>query len=240
MQLSLSWPYWDLGTSVTLDEVLDRLRALSRPDQLEGMARYGINTETALAVRIPELRKLAKTIGCDHELAGELWATGIHEARILAAMVDDPEQVSDEQLESWVAKFNSWDLCDQVCSNLFDKTAFAWDKAHDWAAREETFVKRAGFTLMACLAVHDKRAKNPAFETFFPVIEREATDPRNYVRKAVNWALRQIGKRNRPLNMEAIVLAKKLAAAEDRTAKWIGRDALDELTSEKAQARLPD
>lgn len=223
---------------MTAEEIISQLRALSRPEQLAGMARYGINTETALAVRIPELRAIAKKAGRDHAVALDLWASGIHEARILAALVDVPEQVGEAQMEDWVAGFNSWDLCDQVCSNLFDRTAFAWEKTVAWSNREEEFVKRAGFTLMACLAVHDKKAPDDAFLALLPVIERESTDPRNYVKKAVNWALRGIGKRNRRLHGPALKLARDLAASADRTARWIGRDAARELDSEKIVGRL--
>ena len=221
-----------------LNEVLDRLRALARPDQLAGMARFGINTETALGVRIPELRRIARKIGRDHDLALGLWESGIHDARILAAMVDDPDRVSAKQMEEWVGAFNSWDLCDQVCGNLFDRTTLAWDKAVEWSRREEEFAKRAGFTVMARLAVRDKEAPDRAFLAFLPLIEGSAGDGRNYVKKGVNWALRQIGKRNRTLNAAAIALAKELSRHETPAARWIGRDALRELAGEKVQARL--
>ncbi|MBL6929356.1 MAG: DNA alkylation repair protein [Rhodospirillales bacterium] len=219
-------------------DIVARLQELSRPDQLEGMARYGINTQNALAVRIPELRKIARENGRDHDVALELWATGIHEARILAAMIDEPHKVTNAQLEEWVADFNSWDLCDQVCSNLFDKTGFAWDKARQWSGRDEQFVKRAGFTLMACLAVHDKQAGDDAFLEMLPIIENQCTDGRNYVKKAVNWALRGIGKRNRNLNGAAQTLAQTLCEKDDKAARWIGRDALKELSNEKTLSRL--
>lgn len=220
------------------DEIMARLRALSRPDQLEGMARYGINTQNALAVRIPELRKIAKENGRDHDVALELWATGIHEARILAAMIDEPNKATAAQLEEWVGGFNSWDLCDQVCSNFFDKTEFAWDKAGEWSGRNEEFVKRAGFTLMACLAVHDKQAVDEAFLALLPIIERESTDGRNFVKKAVNWALRGIGKRNRNLHGAALTVAQALCEADDAAARWIGRNAARELTNEKTLSRI--
>lgn len=219
-------------------EVLDRLRALARPDQLAGMMRLGINTESALGVRIPELRRIARTIGRDHDLALGLWESGIHDARILAAMVDDPDRVTSEQMEAWVGAFNSWDLCDQVCGNLFDRTALAWGKAVEWSRREEEFVKRAGFTLMACLAVHDKEALDRAFLAFLPLIEGAAGDGRNYVKKGINWALRQIGKRNRALNAAAIAVARDLTRRDSASARWIARDALRELAGEKVQARL--
>lgn len=223
---------------MTAPDIVARLQKLSRPDQLAGMARYGINTQTALAVRIPELRKIAKENGRDHDVALELWATGIHEARILAAMIGEPHKATNAQLEDWVADFNSWDLCDQVCSNFFDKTEFAWDKADKWSGRKEEFVKRAGFTLMACLAVHDKQAPDAAFLDLLPIIKRESTDGRNFVKKAVNWALRGIGKRNRNLHAAALTLARTLQGADDKAARWIGRDAYKELTNEKTVSRL--
>jgi len=223
---------------MAVDAILARLRAIARPENLPGMARYGIRTETALGVGIPALRALARECGIDHALAVDLWESGVHEAQVLAGMVDDAGRVDGRQMEAWVAAFDSWDVCDQVCSNLFDRTAAAWDKARAWSGRPEEFVKRAGFTLMACLAVHDKRAADADFLALLPLIGREAGDPRNFVRKAVNWALRQIGKRNRALHGPAVTLARELAGSGDKTARWIGRDALRELTGEKVLARL--
>jgi 3-methyladenine DNA glycosylase AlkD len=220
------------------DEVMARLRSLAQPGNLEGMKRFGIPTEHALGIPIPALRKLAKEIGRDHALAGELWATGIHEARMLATLVDDPEEVTDAQMEAWVLDFASWDLCDQCCSNLFDSTPHAYRKVREWSSREEEFVKRAGFVLMATLSVHDKKADDDAFREFFPIIIREATDDRVYVKKAVNWALRQIGKRNGVLNREAIRIAEEIRAIDSKAARWIASDALRELTGEKVQDRL--
>ena len=220
------------------DDVVRELESLARPDALEGMARYGIGTENALGVRVPDLRKHARRIETDHAIARKLWASGVHDARILATMVEDPARVTEAQMERWVKRFNSWDLCDQCCMNLFAKTAFAWDKAFEWSGRDEEFVKRAAFALMAVLAVHDKDATNKQFATLFPVIEREATDERNYVRKAVNWALRGIGKRNRSLNRSAVAAAKRIAKIDSKAARWIAADALRELTGEAVQARL--
>ena len=218
--------------------ILNELRSLAHPENLPGMARYGINTSNALGVSIPNLRKMAKSIGKDHPLARRLWSTGIHEARILAAMIEDPVKVTSAQMGRWARAFNSWDLCDQVCSNLFDKTPLAYEKAHEWSAREETFVKRAGFTLMACLAVHDKSAPLKKLAEFLPLIEREAADERNYVKKAVNWALRQIGKRNRSLNRKAVAAAGRIAKTDSKSARWIASDALRELTSDKTRRKL--
>lgn len=219
-------------------EVLSRLRAAADPSRLEGMGRFGIETGTALGVSIPELRKLSRGLGHDHELAAGLWATGIHEARILAGMVDDPAEVTEEQMEGWVRDFGSWDLCDQVCGNLFDRTPFAFRKAVEWAGREEEFVRRAGFAIMAWSALHDREAEDREFEAFLPLIEAAATDERNYVKKAVNWALRQIGKRNRALNRKAVAAAKRIQRIDSKAARWIAADALRELTSDAVQERL--
>jgi len=220
------------------DEVVARLCSLAQPGNLEGMARFGIPTEHALGISLPVLRKLAKEIGSAHALAGDLWATGIHEARMLATMVDDPARVTDAQMETWVRDFASWDLCDQCCSNLFDGTPHAYRKVREWSSREEEFVKRAGFVLMATLSVHNKKADDDVFREFFPIIIREAGDDRIYVKKAVNWALRQIGKRNISLNREAIRVAEEIRAIDLRAARWIASDAARELTGEKVQRRL--
>jgi 3-methyladenine DNA glycosylase AlkD len=221
-----------------LNEVLDTLRALYRPENVKGMARYGINPHNALGVSIPNLRRLARQSGKDHALALELWDSGIHEARILAGMVDDPGLVTSKQTDSWVKDFDSWDVCDQVCLNLFSKTSIAFDKALEWSVRPEEFVKRAGFALMACLTVGDKQAPDERFEVFMRAIERESGDERNYVKKAVNWALRQIGKRNRRLNKLAVEAAERIRKQDSKSALWIASDALRELTDEKILARL--
>ncbi len=219
-------------------EVLKRLKSMSNPEAVEGMARFGIVIKNAYGVSIPHLRKMAKEIGKDHKLAGQLWRSGIHEARLLAGMIDDPQMVTQEQLEKWVKDFDSWDICDQCCSNLFDKTDFAYSKAVEWSKREEEFVKRAGFVLMACFAVHDKKAKDRKFEKFFPIIKSEATDDRKFVKKAVNWALRQIGKRNPELNRMAIKTAEEMIKKDSKSARWIASDALRELGSQTVQRRL--
>jgi 3-methyladenine DNA glycosylase AlkD len=202
------------------------------------MARYGINPQNTYGVSIPNLRKIARETGINHALAQELWASGIHEARILASMIDDPSMATEEQLESWVKDFDSWDVCDQCCMNLFEKTGFAYRKAVEWSESDKEFVKRAGFVLMARLAVSDKNADDEIFETFFPIIKREASDNRNYVKKAVNWALRQIGKRNINLNKKAILIAGEIQKMDSRSAKWIASDAIRELTGESVQKRL--
>ncbi len=224
--------------SAQAEALLGRLRSMANPANVEGMARYGINPRDSLGVSMPAVRGIAKETGRNHELAAELWASGLHEARILASLVDDPRQVSQEQMEAWAAAFDSWDVCDQVCSNLFDKTPFAYSKAVEWSARPEEFVKRAGFVLMAALANHDKKASDEVFEAFYPILLREACDERNFVRKAVNWALRGIGKRSRRLNLSAIAAARQIGQIENKTARWIAADALKELTSEKTRSML--
>jgi 3-methyladenine DNA glycosylase AlkD len=221
-----------------VEDVLGRLRAMARPGGREGMARFGINPERALGVRIPELRRLARDLGQDHRLALSLWATGVHEARILASMVDDPARVTERQMDRWVRDFDSWDLCDQVCGNLFDRTPFAVGKAHTWAAGEPEFVKRAGFALMAWRAVHQGDAPDREFLDYLPVIERQAGDDRNYVKKAVSWALRQIGKRNRRLHRAAVSSAERIAVQDSRPARWVAADALRELRSRAVLDRL--
>jgi 3-methyladenine DNA glycosylase AlkD len=186
-----------------LEEILNQLKALANPDNVAGMARYGINPNDTLGIAIPTLRQMAKQIGKNHDLAQQLWASGIHEARILATLIDRPQEVTEAQMGAWASDFDSWDVCDQCCFNLFDKTRWAYQKAREWSGRDEEFVKRAGFALMAGLAIHDKRAGDDAFLPFLPIIQREAIDSRNFVKKAVNWALRQIGKRNANLNQLA-------------------------------------
>jgi len=183
---------------------------------------------------------MAKRIGKDHAVAAGLWSTEIHEARLLAGFIDDPEKVTEKQMESWAADFDSWDIVDQVCSSLFDKTPFAYAKAVEWSSREEEFVKRAGFVLMAALSVHDREAPDKAFTKFLPTIKREATDERNFVKKAVNWALRQIGKRDLVLNAAAVKIAKEIQKIDSKSARWIASDALRELESDKVRKRLTD
>jgi 3-methyladenine DNA glycosylase AlkD len=219
-------------------EVLKKLKSMSNPEAVTAMAQFGINTRKAFGVSLPNLRKMVKEIGRSHSLAERLWRSGIHEARILAGMIDDPTMVTQEQMERWVKDFDSWDLCDLCCSNLFDKTDFAHQKAVEWSKRDEEFVKRAGFVLMACFAVHDKKAKDQQFEKFFPIIKREAKDERNFVKKAVNWALRQIGKRNFRLNKKAIKIASEIQNIDSKSARWIASDALRELNSQAVQKRL--
>ena len=219
-------------------EILARLASQANPANVAGMARYGINPENTLGIPIPALRSLAKESGRDHALAQDLWDSGIHEARILAAFVEDPSQVTEAQMERWARDLDSWDVCDQVCANLFDRTPYAYQKATEWSSREEEFVRRAAFSLMAALASHDKKAPDEKFESFLPLIVRASTDERNFVKKAVNWALRGIGKRNLALNGRAIECARQIAGLDSKAARWIAGDALKELTGAAVQGRL--
>jgi 3-methyladenine DNA glycosylase AlkD len=202
------------------------------------MARFAISTDRALGISVPDLRGVAKQIGRDHELALQLWSSGIHEARILASMVDDPKLVTGDQMDVWVRDFDSWDVCDQCCSNLFDKTTAAYEKVVLWSSMKEEFVKRAGFAMMAALAAHDKKASDVKFLGFLPIIERESVDERNFVKKAVNWALRGIGKRNPRLNKAAVQTARRMAKVDSRASRWVASDALRELTGAAVQERL--
>ena len=220
------------------NDIIKKLKSLSDPEAVKGMARFGINTGNAYGVSIPNLRRMARETGKDHALAQRLWSSGLHEARILASLIGEPEKVTGAQMENWVKGFDSWDVCDLCCSNLFDQTELAHQKAVEWSEREEEFVKRAGFVLMASLAVHDKRAADEDFLKFLPIIKREATDSRNFVKKAVNWALRQIGKRNLNLNKMAIKAAGEIRQIDAKSARWIATDALRELTGESVQKRL--
>ena len=219
-------------------EIISRLEALSSPEDIEGMARFGISPKKTYAVRIPELRMIAKEVGKDHLLANKLWDAGYRETRILACMIEDPEMVDEEQMEKWVGEFDYWEICDQCCMKLFQKTPFAYKKIFEWSGRDEEFVKRAAFTLIAVLAVHDKQANDEKFEQFFPLIIKESTDNRKYVKKAINWALRHIGKRNTNLNRKAIENAEKIHSIDAKSSKWISSDALRELKSQKVQDRL--
>ena len=219
-------------------QIVDRLRSMGDPKAVEGMARFGIQSSNSFGVSVPKLRALARTVGRDHLLAMRLWETGLHDARLLATMVDDPDEVTIDQMDKWVRDFDSWDVVDGSCGNLFDKTPFAVAKAKDWCKREEEFVKRAGFVLIAELAVHDKEAKDKVFLDFLPVVIGGASDSRNFVKKAVNWSLRQIGKRNLKLNKAAVSTALKIQKIDSGAAKWIASDALRELKSPQVLKRL--
>ena len=219
------------------DEVLERLKALGDPKNVEGMARYGIRTTKAYGVSTPQVRSLAREIGRDHVLAGQLWRTGVYDARVLAALVDDPARVTPSQMDRWARDFDNWAVCDSVCCCLFDRTPHAWGKAVEWTGRDEEYVKRAGFVLMAALAVHEKKAAGERFEPFFPLMVEHAPDERNFVKKAVNWALRQIGKRNRHLNEQAIQTAERIRNLDTRSARGIAANALRELNSANGHQR---
>jgi 3-methyladenine DNA glycosylase AlkD len=228
------------------DEVLAQLQAHADPRNVEGMARYGIRAVRAYGVPTPVIERIARGLGTDHALAGRLWRTGVLEARAIAASIDDPRLVSSTQMERWAADFDSWAICDSTCGRLFDRTPFAWSKARSWARRDEEFVRRAGFALMASLAVHDKQAPDDRFLACLPLVEEAAFDERNMVKKAVNWALRQIGKRNRRLNRSAIACGHRIRRSAVKAgrgagagaARWVASDALRELQSAAVQARL--
>lgn len=220
------------------EKIIAELTVHSNKKNQAGMARFGINTSKAFGISIPVLRALAKKIGTDHKLAMDLWKTGYHEARILCSMIADPAKVTPALMNLWVKDFNSWDVCDQCCNNLFQYTPYAYDKIYEWNDSASEFVKRASFVLMAVSAVHNKEWNDPVFVGFLPLIEKHSIDERNFVKKAVNWALRQIGKRNVNLNTLAIRFSEKLAENETKSAKWIASDALKELTNKKIQSRL--
>jgi 3-methyladenine DNA glycosylase AlkD len=211
--------------------IISQLKKQANPSNVAGMARYGINPENTLGINTPFLRGLAKEIGKDHDLALQLWESGIHEARILAAYIDDPQLVTSKQMDSWVKDFDSWDICDQACNSLFCKTPFAYPKVAQWTESKKEFIRRAGFVMIAALATHDKKAPDEKFLQFFPFIERYSTDERNFVKKALNWALRQIGKKKPGLKKTAIALAEKLAKSDASSARWAGKDALRELSA---------
>lgn len=211
------------------DQMIATLKLQADAQAVQSMARFGVKPALALGISIPTLRRLAKENGKDQALALALWDSGIHEARILASMVAEPQLVSPQLMDRWVNDFDSWDICDQVCGNLFDKTPFAYQKAVQWCHEEREFVRRAGFVMMAELAVHDKKASDEAFTPFFPLIKQYAWDERNFVKKAVNWALRQIGKRNKHLCAMALECAHEIQRMDSQAAKWIAKDALREL-----------
>ena len=219
-------------------DILNRLETLANPEAVKGMARYGISSKNTYGVSIPNLRNMAKEVGVNHDIAHQLWVSGIHEGRILASMIDDPKLVNEGQLEKWVSDFDSWDVCDQVCMNLFEKSPLACRKIVEWSRREEEFVKRAAFALIACLASHNKKAEDEKFIKLFPLIVEGATDERNFVKKAVNWALRNIGKRNLNLNKAAVNTAKEIQQLDSKAARWIASDTIRELESEAVRRRL--
>lgn len=219
-------------------EIIRELKKQANSKNKEVMVRFGINYNNTLGVSVPVLRKMAKDIGKNHELALRLWDSGIHEARLVAIFIGEIDKVTEAQMDRWVKDIDSWDICDQACGNLFDKTPFAYKKVYEYVRRKEEFVRRVGFVLMATLSVHDKKAKNKDFERFFPLIKKYSTDERNFVKKAINWALRQIGKRNLVLNKKAVKIGKEILKKDSKSAKWIANNAIRELTSEQVQLRL--
>ena len=227
-----------MAPSMKLSDVMQRLKAQANPKNVKGMARYGVVSKNAFGLTAPQMRSLAKEIGIDQQLSLQLWKTGIYEGRTLAALTGDPDQVTERQMEEWVRRFDSWAICDTCCGNLFDRTPFAYRKAREWSRRKEEYVKRAGYVLMAVLAVHDKRGDDKTFLRFLPLIRKGAIDERNFVRKAVNWALRQIGKRSLFLHPHAVKAAEEIRRMNSGTAKWVASDALRELQSPAVLKRL--
>ena len=225
-----------LSVQEELEATIEQLKALAIPANVSGMARFGINPNNTLGVSMPKIRQLGKRKK-DHALALALWGTGIHEARILASIIDQPALVTSQQMDSWTADFDSWDVCDQVCSNLYSKSPFAVEKALSWSQSGQEFVKRAGFALMAYIAVHGKKIDDSVFIQFLETIETSADDGRNFVKKAVNWALRQIGKRGAPFYQPALEVSRRLAESTNKTARWIGMDALKELEAPSTTIR---
>lgn len=225
---------------MTCKQILKALKSLGNPKDVEGMARFGIKSDPGkiFGVRLPVMRKLAKEIGIDHELALDLWASGYREGRILAGMIADIKKTDEKLMDKWIKDFDSWEICDETLMNLFWKSPIAFKKAIEWTKRDKEFEKRAGFALMACLAWKDKEATDKQFEQFIPAILGSATDERNFVKKAVNWAIRQIGKRNKTLNKNFIQVSEKVAKLNSKPARWIASDALRELKSDAVQNRL--
>lgn len=225
-------PRIDVTAAVT------RLQRLADKKTREGMARYGLPSDKAFGVPVGKIQKLAKELGRSHALAEALWETGWYEARMLAAYVDEPERVTPQQMDRWCAEFDNWGIVDTVCFVLLDRSPHAWSKVGPWSRRSDEFGKRAGFVLLACLAAHDKRAGDEAFAKCLPLVERGAQDERNFVKKGVSWALRMVGRRSHGLNAKAVAVARRLAASEGKSAQWVGRVALKELTSPAVTRRL--
>ena len=222
---------------MTVGEVVEMLRSRARPENIAGMARFGLTPDGRVGVSVPAMRDLARRIGQNHHLALRLWRTKLQEARMLASMIADPHTLTVQQMDAWVRDLDSWDVCDQVCMNLFGRTPLAWGRARLWTRRKEEFVKRAGYVLCACLAVSDKTAPDERFRSFLPVIIRGATDQRNYVKKAVSWALRQIGKRNGPLRSAAVKTAREIRSLDCASARWIAADVLRDLERQSLRRR---
>jgi len=221
-----------------VSDVIATLKRMGSQKVLDGMARFAIPTDNAVGIPVGDVRKLAKQLGRNHDLAAALWETGVYEARLLAAFVDDPQLVTAAQMNRWAKDFSNWAVCDTACFHLFDRAPHAWDKIEAWATRREEFVKRAAFALLASLTVHDKQAEDERFLRCLQLIEPASADERNFVKKAVNWALRSIGKRNAALHAAAVAVSVRLAKSPDATPRWIGKDALRELQSDSVTRRL--
>lgn len=222
----------------TTDQAIAELRSLAVLANREGMSRFGIDVSGAIGVSMPNIRKVGNSTVRNHGLAGELWSSGLHEARILASLVEEPDKVTLNQMNNWVSDFNSWDLCDQVCGNLFDRLQYTESAIEAWRNDEREFVRRAAFALIAWRAVHLKKEPDKTFLNYLPMIEDAATDNRNFVRKAVNWALRQIGKRNAKLHAPSLQLARKLSLGSNKASVWIGKNAAKELESKAVLSKL--
>ena len=228
-------------TIATADRVAEALAWLERKGtkkNRDGMARYGIVAPKAFGVSVAEIRQLAKRLGRDHELAVALWETGWYEARMLTAFVDEPDRVTAAQMDRWAKEFDNWAITDALCFHLFDRTPHAWRKVEQWSASRDEFVKRAAFALLASLALHDKRGPDESYLASLRLVEAGASDDRNFVKKGVSWALRAIGRRSPSLNAASVALARRLVASDDAGARWVGRDALRELTSPKVRQAL--
>lgn len=228
----------DATTVWTVQRAVRELKLRGTKRNVEGMARFGIRAKKAFGVSMPEMDKIARKIGKDHALGLKLWETGIHDARHLGTLISEPHKVTSGQMERWVRDFDSWDVCDGACCHLFVDAKPAWEKAFAWSSRKKEFEKRAGFAMAAYLAIHDKETSDSPFQKYLKIIEKEAWDERNFVKKAVNWALRNIGKRNLRLNRDAIACGERIRKSEAGTGRWIAADALRELNSEAVQMRL--
>jgi 3-methyladenine DNA glycosylase AlkD len=226
------------AVSTQVREALAWLERRGTKKNREGMARYGIRPKKRFGVSMATMQPLVRRLGRDHALALALYRTGWHEARILASFVDEPDRVTPAQMDAWAQRFDNWAVCDSVCLHLFDRSPHAWAKVREWSRRDDEYVKRAAFALVAGLASHDESAPDAAFARCLPLVERAATDDRNYVKKAVNWALRQIGHRSVPLNAVAVEVASRLAASPHAAARWVGRDAFRELKAPATMASL--
>lgn len=223
---------------MTIEAIIEELKRNGDPDAIESAAKFGVTAKDIFLVPTPKLREMAKRIGKNHPLAVELWKTGNYDARALACFIENPKEVTEEQIDTWVEDLDSWAVCDAACNYVFRKTPFAHKKVLAWSKREEEFVKRAAFSLIATMAVHKKEEPDATFTGYLPLIEEAADDKRNFVKKAVNWALRQIGKKNLNLHAQAMKTAEKLAKRDSAAACWIAKDALRELKSEAVIDRL--